>query len=73
MVGLFGVKEVLLKLFFSRIILALEVVFELDVLKGLIDFLAEGMENLGFRLAVLVKFVENSAVLGFFDLVTVNR
>lgn len=32
MVGLFGVKEVLLKLFFSRIILALEVVFELDVL-----------------------------------------
>lgn len=31
------------------------------------------MENLRFRLAVLVKFVENSAVLGFFDLVTVNR
>ena len=73
MVGLFSVKEVLLKFLLSRIILALEVVFELDVLKGLIDFLAEVMENLGFRLAVLVKFVENSAVLGFFDLVTVNR
>jgi hypothetical protein len=31
------------------------------------------VENLGLRLAVLLEFIKDSAVPGFFDLVAVNR
>lgn len=43
------------------------------MLKGFVDFLAEIIEDLRFRLAVLIEFIENGAVLGFFDLVAVDR
>ena len=72
-IGLFVVQKILLKLLFTWKILALEIILELNMLKRLINFLAEILKDLWFGLAVLVQFIENCTVSGFFDLIAINR
>jgi hypothetical protein len=69
----FRVQKIFLKLFLTWIVLSFEIILELDMLKGLINFLTEVMKNLRLRLTILVKLIKNRTVSGLFYFITIIR